>query len=71
MYLMANLILGAVIENFSYVFQSYGRVINIDREQMRSFKKTWAEFDHQRTGYLQRKDIVKFFGVSSSFSLEL
>jgi Ca2+-binding EF-hand superfamily protein len=63
---MANLILGAVIENFSYVFQAYGKVTNIDREQMRSFKKIWAEFDAERTGYLQRKDIVRFFGASRS-----
>ncbi|CEQ42955.1 SPOSA6832_04831 [Sporobolomyces salmonicolor] len=63
MYLFTNLILGAVIENFSFVFQAYGKVTTISREEMRSFKKVWAEFDPERTGYLQRQDIVRFFGA--------
>lgn len=67
--LMANLILGAVVENFSYVFQaSDGQVTSINREQMRAFKKTWSEFDSQRTGYLRRRDLVRFFGVRTTSS---
>lgn len=57
---MANLVLGAVVHNFSYVFRGFGRVRAINREEMRLFKKTWAQFDPQRTGYLRRKDLVRF-----------
>lgn len=62
--LMSNLILGAVVENFSYVFQVYGKVKMINREQMRSFKKAWAQFDPERSGYIKKADIVPFLGVS-------
>ncbi|GAA6002036.1 hypothetical protein JCM10207_003048 [Rhodosporidiobolus poonsookiae] len=60
MYLFVNLILGAVIENFSFVFQTYVKVTSITREQMRGFKKVWAQFDTERTGYLQPKDVPRF-----------
>ncbi|KAL8283193.1 hypothetical protein RQP46_005971 [Phenoliferia psychrophenolica] len=62
MYLMSNLILGAVVENFSYVFQIYGKVQTINREQMRGYKRVWQQFDPDRTGFMQKKDIVPFLG---------
>lgn len=58
----------AVVENFSFVFQVYGRVKSLNREQLRSFKKVWAEFDTERSGYLPRRDLVRFLGVSTSSS---
>ncbi|GAA5898852.1 calcium channel protein CCH1 [Sporobolomyces salmoneus] len=60
MYLFTNLVLGAVIENFSFVFQDYGKVTNINREQMRSFKEVWQEFDPDRTRYLRKEQIPRF-----------
>jgi hypothetical protein len=62
---MIFLPIGVVVENFSYVFQaSGGGAKSITREQMRAFKKTWAEFANPRTGYLERNRFVSFFGVS-------
>lgn len=53
-----------VVENFSYVFQtSGGGAKSVTREQMRAFKKIWAEFANPRTGYLERSRFVPFFGV--------
>ena len=52
-----------VVENFSYVFQLAGGAKSVDREQMRAFKKVWAEFANQRTGYLERSKFVPFFAV--------
>jgi len=49
--------------SFSYVFQLYGRVTTINREEMRAFKKVWAELDTQRTGYLRRRQYSSFFAV--------
>ncbi|BGP38716.1 calcium channel protein [Rhodotorula kratochvilovae] len=60
-HLFVNLILGVVVESFSFIYQEYGRVTRISREQMRGFKKVWAEFDPERTGYLQPKDVARFF----------
>lgn len=54
---------GVVVENFSYVFQLAGGTKALDREQMRAFKKVWAEFANQRTGYLERPKFVPFFAV--------
>ena len=58
------MILGVVVENFSYVFQtSAGGAKSITREQMRAFKKVWAEFANAETGYLEQKQFVRFFAV--------
>lgn len=53
-----------MVENFSYVFQASGRgAKSISREQMRSFKKVWAELSNPKTGYLERQNFTPFFGV--------
>lgn len=36
----------------------------ITREEIRSFKKVWAELANPKTGYMERANFVKFFGVS-------
>ena len=59
---------GVVVENFSYVFQLAGGAKAVDREQMRAFKKVWAEFANQRTGYLERPKFVPFFAVCSHYN---
>lgn len=60
MYIFVNMFTGVVVENFSFVFQLTGDV-SITREEMRSFKKVWAEFDPDRTGYIPSKSLVSFF----------
>lgn len=60
---------GVVVENFSYVFQITGGSKAVTREEMRAFKKVWAEFANKRTGYLERSNFVPFFGVSTLYTL--
>ncbi|GAA6051051.1 Calcium-channel protein CCH1 [Rhodotorula toruloides] len=60
MYLFVNLILAAVVDGFSFIWQDYGKVARITREDMRSFKKVWAEFDPERTGFIQPAVIPRF-----------
>jgi hypothetical protein len=36
---------------------------------MRAFKKVWAEFADQKTGYLESSRFVPFFGVSFGFNV--
>lgn len=55
--------IGVVVESFYYVFQMTGGAKEITREEMRSFKKVWAEFANPKTGYLERNKFVPFFGV--------
>ncbi|WVO12615.1 hypothetical protein L204_100220 [Cryptococcus depauperatus] len=60
MYIFLNMFTGVVVESFAYVYQLPGKS-SLNREDMRAFKKLWAEFDTERAGYLRRKDFVKFF----------
>ncbi|RDB21766.1 Calcium-channel protein cch1 [Hypsizygus marmoreus] len=73
MYIFVNMFTGVVVENFSYVFQtSTGGAKSITREQMRSFKKVWAEFANGRTGYLERHQFVPFFAkLSGAFEVKI
>ncbi|KAI0073340.1 hypothetical protein K474DRAFT_1666711 [Panus rudis PR-1116 ss-1] len=61
MYIFANLFIGVVVESFYYVFQMTGGAKSITREEIRSFKKVWAEFANPKTGYLERQNFVRFF----------
>ncbi|KLO12110.1 hypothetical protein SCHPADRAFT_875932 [Schizopora paradoxa] len=65
MYIFVNMFTGVVVESFSYVFQLVGGAKSITREEMRSFKKVWAEFANPRTGYLEKHQIVRFFAKLS------
>ncbi|WVQ85091.1 hypothetical protein IAT38_007255 [Cryptococcus sp. DSM 104549] len=60
MYIFLNMFTGVVVESFAYVYQMPGGA-SLNREDMRAFKRVWAEFDTDRTGYLKRKDFIKFF----------
>ena len=61
----SNVHVGVVVENFSYVFQASGSgAKSISREQMRSFKKVWAQFSNPKTRYLERPQFAAFFSVS-------
>ncbi|KAJ3901512.1 Ion transport protein-domain-containing protein [Lentinula edodes] len=65
MYIFVNLFTGVVVDSFSYVFQASGGSRAITREEMRAFKKVWAEFASPQTGYLERSQFVPFFGKLS------
>jgi hypothetical protein len=60
----SNMHVGVVVKNFSYFFQASGRTRSISREQMRCFKKVWAQFSNPKTGYLERPQFAAFFSVS-------
>ncbi|KZV67749.1 hypothetical protein PENSPDRAFT_687890 [Peniophora sp. CONT] len=61
MYIFVNMFTGVVVENFSYVFQMTGGSRDVTRQQMRAFKKVWAHYANQRTGYLERNKFAEFF----------
>ncbi|KXN82493.1 Calcium-channel protein cch1 [Leucoagaricus sp. SymC.cos] len=72
MYIFVNMFTGVVVENFSYVFQASGRgAKSISREQMRSFKKLWAEYANPK-GYLERHHFSAFFSrLSGVFEVKI
>ncbi|KAF8639058.1 hypothetical protein AX17_001754 [Amanita inopinata Kibby_2008] len=62
MYIFANMFTAVVVQNFSYVFQSSGSGTKaITREEMRAFKKVWAEFADPKTGNLLQDKFGRFF----------
>lgn len=65
-YIFVNMFTGVVVENFSYVFQLTGGAGSISREEMRAFKKVWAEFANPKTQHLERGKFVAFFAVCLS-----
>ncbi|OCF43572.1 high-affinity cell membrane calcium channel [Kwoniella heveanensis CBS 569] len=60
MYIFLNMFTGVVVESFAYVYQRPGGS-SLNREEMRAFKRLWAEFDTERTGYIRRRDFIRFF----------
>ncbi|ODO05658.1 hypothetical protein I350_04717 [Cryptococcus amylolentus CBS 6273] len=60
MFIFVNMFTGVVVESFAYVYQLPGKS-SLNREEMRAFKQLWSDFDTERSGYLKRKDLTKFF----------
>ncbi|WAR58908.1 hypothetical protein PtB15_10B248 [Puccinia triticina] len=72
MYIVLNMFTGLVVDNFAYVFQLFGKVKAIDREEVRRFKEAWAEVDRDRTGYLARHQFIPFFSrLSGAFDVSI
>ncbi|KAE9397917.1 hypothetical protein BT96DRAFT_1020456 [Gymnopus androsaceus JB14] len=72
MYIFVNLFTGVVVDSFSYVFQASGGSKAITREEMRAFKKVWAEFANSQTGYLEKSHLCRFFGrLSGVFEVRI
>ncbi|PLW08520.1 hypothetical protein PCANC_24286 [Puccinia coronata f. sp. avenae] len=72
MYIVLNMFTGLVVDNFAYVFQLFGKVKAIDREEVRRFKEAWAEVDRERRGYLTRHQFIPFFSrLTSAFDVSI
>jgi hypothetical protein len=76
-YIFMNMFTGVVVESFAYVYQRPGGV-SVNREELSklsflntkqkliilgAFKKVWSSIDTERTGYIKRKDYIRFFSV--------
>ncbi|GJJ69887.1 voltage-dependent calcium channel [Entomortierella parvispora] len=60
MYIFTNMFIVVVMHNFSYVYQIAPGFSLITREEIRRYKRHWAEVDHENTGYIQEEDLAKF-----------
>ncbi|KAG0090940.1 calcium channel protein [Podila epicladia] len=60
MYIFTNMFIVVVMHNFSYVYQIAPGFSLITREEIRGFKRAWAEVDTHHTGYIQEKDMALF-----------
>ncbi|KAG0370046.1 calcium channel protein, partial [Gamsiella multidivaricata] len=60
MYIFTNMFIVVVMHNFSYVYQIAPGFSLITREEIRGFKRVWAEVDTDHIGYIQEKDLTRF-----------
>ncbi|KAJ1021688.1 hypothetical protein NDA16_003824 [Ustilago loliicola] len=61
MYIFLNMFTGTVVENFSYIFDLGSKAI-LTSTDIRHFKGSWAKFDRDRKGYIQKDQVVPFLG---------
>ncbi|KAG0223145.1 calcium channel protein [Mortierella sp. GBA43] len=62
MYIFTNMFIVVVMHNFSYVYQIAPGFSLITREEIRHYKRFWAEVDTEHTGYIQKQDLARFLG---------
>ncbi|KAG0336009.1 calcium channel protein, partial [Podila humilis] len=60
MYIFTNMFIVVVMHNFSYVYQIAPGFSLITREEIRGFKRAWAEVDVDHTGYIQEGNLALF-----------
>ncbi|ORX60316.1 hypothetical protein DM01DRAFT_1332475 [Hesseltinella vesiculosa] len=61
MYIFTAIFVAVVADNFSYVHQVASNFSLVNRDEIRKFKKCWATFDKDRTGFLKRRDYLSFW----------
>ncbi|KAG0229344.1 calcium channel protein [Actinomortierella wolfii] len=72
MYIFTNMFIVVVMHNFSYVYQIAPGFSLVTRDQIRQYKRAWAEVDVDQTGYIQEKDLVRFLmKLRGSFDLRI
>ena len=62
MYIFFSLLVGVVVESFSYVYSLHGSN-TLSREEMRAFKRAWAATDLDRRGCLIKHQFIPLFSV--------
>ncbi|KAI9303230.1 Ion transport protein-domain-containing protein [Cunninghamella echinulata] len=61
MYIFTAVFVAVVANNFSYVYQVAANFTGVNRDEIRKYKKYWAEFDEERTGFITSKDYMSFW----------
>jgi len=65
MYVFANLFILVMIQEFSLVYKTESGSRLISKEDMENFKRAWNDVDSDLTGFIQKKDLARFLGVST------
>lgn len=70
MFIFVNMFVSLIYENFSYVFS--GSISDIDKEDIRLFKRAWLNFDPNGTGYIPVSSLYEFLrGTDGYFSMKI
>ncbi|CAO3642477.1 unnamed protein product [Cunninghamella blakesleeana] len=61
MYIFTAVFVAVVSNNFSYIYQVAANFTGVNRDEIRKYKKCWAEFDKERTGFMIPKNYMSFW----------
>ncbi|KAI9323588.1 Ion transport protein-domain-containing protein [Dichotomocladium elegans] len=61
MYIFTAIFVAVVADNFSYVYQIASNFSLVNRDEMRKFKKAWADVDVNRIGYIESSQYIGFW----------
>ncbi|KAI9598651.1 Ion transport protein-domain-containing protein [Syncephalis fuscata] len=71
-YILVNMFIVVVIDNFSYTYQRDIRAAYITRADLRGFKKVWVEYDPKATGYIPARVLPSFLrSLTGRFSVRI
>jgi hypothetical protein len=71
-YILVNMFIVAVIDNFSYTYHRDIRASFVTRSDIRRFKRVWAQFDPQATGYIHPDQLPRLLrSLTGSFSMRI
>ncbi|ORX87533.1 hypothetical protein K493DRAFT_341473 [Basidiobolus meristosporus CBS 931.73] len=60
-YIFLNMFIVVVVGSFTYIYESNSVLSLIPKEDLLHWKRAWAEFDPQATGYISPADLVPLF----------
>lgn len=64
MYIFVSLFVSLIYESFSYVYQQSSGLYAINRDEIRRYKRAWAMFDPDGTGFITKEQFPRLLGVS-------
>lgn len=67
MYIFVSLFVSLIFESFSYVYQRSSGLSVVSREEIRKYKRAWARFDPEGTGYISKQMFPRLLGVRRFF----
>ncbi|KAI8049930.1 Ion transport protein-domain-containing protein [Syncephalis plumigaleata] len=71
-YILVNMFIVVVIDNFSYTYQRDIRAAYVTRADLRGFKRVWADFDPKATGYIPVRVLPAFLrALTGRFSVRI
>ncbi|RKP08010.1 Ion transport protein-domain-containing protein [Thamnocephalis sphaerospora] len=71
-YILVNMFIVAVIDNFSYTYHRDIRASFVTRSDIRKFKRVWATFDPLATGYISVQELPRLLrSLTGNFSMRI
>ncbi|ORX65453.1 hypothetical protein K493DRAFT_157461, partial [Basidiobolus meristosporus CBS 931.73] len=71
-YIFLNMFIVVVVGSFTYIYNSNSALALITKDDLVHWKRAWAEFDPQATGYIAPANLVAFFNrLTGKFEVKI